>query len=213
MPLTCLFLALSMACAQADGPPAPASGGGSLEKSRLIRYTRSEAGYEATLAVNDRTNMLIFSLTARGANAGGHPPMSRRLEIWKPLLDQLFHERGPQNEYLLTVGEYPELNRRMAAGAVCLEAWDSKTGRPRTGPVGPTLKTLLDRDDAYAELEAFFAPVGYRVTVDHVENVMICRWKGLGGPDDRCQASSDAESLVPCGASMIFKLSRESAAH
>ena len=109
----CMVLAASAACGQADQPAPPGAGRGSVEKTQPTRYTRSEAGYEATLAVNDRTQMLAFTITARGAEAGGHPSMSRRLEIWKPLLEQHFKERAPQNEYLLAVGDYPELNRRM----------------------------------------------------------------------------------------------------
>jgi hypothetical protein len=207
--LTCMFLALATTCAQADRATAPASGGGSIEKSRLSRYTRSEAEYDATLAVNDRTSMLILTFTAHGANTGGHPSMSRRLEIWRPLLEQLFRERGRQREYLLTVGEYPELKRRMAEAAVCLDEWDPKTGRPLTGQAGPALRALLGREHLYAELDAFFVSVGYLVTVDHVEGVMICRWKDLGGPAARCKVSTDADSLAPCGASIIFKLTRK----
>jgi hypothetical protein len=206
--LTCIFLALATACAQADRSTAPASGGGSIEKSRVSRYTRSEAGYDATLAVNDRASMLILTFTAHGANTGGHPSMSRRLEIWRPLLEQLFRERGRQQEYLLTVGEYPELKRRMAEAAVCLDEWDPKTGRPLAGQAGPALGALLTREHLYAELDAFFASLSYLVTVDYVEGVMICGWKDLGSPAAPCQVSTDADSLAPCGASIIFKLTR-----
>jgi hypothetical protein len=206
-PALLTFLALAVVCAPVDRRVTTASDG-YIERGRVSRYTRSEAEYDATVAVNDRTSMLILRFAAHGMSAGGSPSMSRRLEIWRPLLEQLFHERGRQPRYLLTVGEYPELTRRMAEAAVCVEKWDPKTGRPLTGRAGPALRALLVGEHLYPELGAFFASVGYLVSVDHVENVMICQWKDLGGPPARCNASIEADSLAPCGASIIFELTR-----
>ena len=205
-----MVLALTAACAPTDRPNAAASEG-YVEKSHVSRYTRTADNYDATLSVNDRTGMLILAVTARVANPGVRPSMSSRLTFWKPLLDQLFREHGRQPEYLLAVGDYPELRRRMAEAAICLGDWDPKTGRPRAGRAGPALKTMLARERLYQELDSFFGSMGYLVAVDHVEGVMICPWKNLGDLGTRCAASGEADSLVPCGALIIFKLSRADA--
>jgi hypothetical protein len=195
------------ACARPGSGTAPASSA-SLDKPRLDHYTRSDDGHDAMLVVNEAGRMLSLTLTPRHHERGLRP-MDKRLETWRPLLEQLFRERGRRPEYFLTVGEYPELRRRIAEAAVCSGKWDPVTGRPRIGDAGLAMKDLLIGERLYPELNVFFASLGYLVSVEYAGGVMICGWNELGGSDARCDGHKQAGFVAPCGASIIFKLTRK----
>jgi hypothetical protein len=156
---------------------------------------------------HEKTGVLNLRVTATPSTRGAPLPMAQRLELSKPLLDQVFQQHR-RKDYLLTVGEYPELGSRAATAAACSGKWNAKTGQPRTGKAAAAFKELLSDSRLYPEIETFFDSFGYRATVNSVEAVMLCRWRDIKPAtlDSGCHPSLRPQSLVPCGASITLRL-------
>jgi hypothetical protein len=158
--------------------------------------------------LRDKRGVLNLRLTAEGNQPTAGILMAKRLELWKPLLEQAFREHGQQKEYLLTVGEYPDLSARAAVAAVCSKAWNLKTGMPKVGDAGAAFKDLLVENRLYQELEPFFDSFGYGVSLSSAEAVMTCPWKEIRSEPvgNGCRPNAEPDSMVPCGASLVFRL-------
>jgi len=202
-----LVLTASSSCGQSAPPITPAPGG-ALAKPPVTRYIRSAGGYEARLVAGDHRNVLALTLASAAAPGLPPLPMTERLEMWRPLVEQLFRERGRQLEYLVTVGEYPELKRRIIDAAACSDEWDPSTGQPRGGRPDEAIKDLLTQAELYPEIGAFFTSLGYATSIDHAEGVMICRTDAIDRPAVRCSGMTGVVAMAPCGASIVFKLTR-----
>jgi hypothetical protein len=143
------------------------------------------------------------------AAEGKAPPLSmtRRLEILKPLVEQAFREHGRLPAYTVTVGAYPELKARLAVAAASSGKWSLASGKPKTGNAGAFVKELLASEKLYPELESFFDSFGYGVSISSVEEVMLCHWKEIKSEaTSPRQPDIRAESLLPCGASLVFRI-------
>lgn len=180
---------------------------GSLNKSE-VRLVRSQDGYDAVLTLHLASRTLSLRLEPTQKTSARPLPMTKRLELWRPLIDQLFRERPGVKSYLLTVGEYPELGKRIAVAAACSGNWNPRTGQPRAGSAAKGMRTLLDDHNLYRELDSFFDALGYRTSIESAEGVMLCPWKQFADDEIHlpCQAKLRSESLVPCGASLVFRL-------
>ena len=198
------LVALATLAALGQTPGATPRAGG-LDKTPPIRLTRVEAPYQATLQLFGTRGIMSLAVTAEGAVPP--PSMAKRLEILKPLVEQAFQEHGRLQEYIVTVGGYPELRTRLAVAAAASGKWNMTSGKPRAGHAGAFVKDLLTSRKLYPELDSFFDPFGYGVSVSSVEEVMLCR---------RDEFKSEAaasfktgmrpESLLPCGASIVFRI-------
>ena len=204
--LALTFLVLLVSCAQAASQAQPPSA--SLDKTPPNRFARTEDGHEATLLVHEKRPVLNISVRASPASGPAPLPMARRLELARPLLEGAFQAQGRRPEYLLTIGEYPELAGRLAVAAACSRKWDARTGKPRGENVGQILHDLIAQDHLTPELEAFFDGLGYRASVHSAESVLLCRWRDLRGQAQAasCPLALDDDALVPCGASLVFRL-------
>jgi len=180
---------------------------GSLNKS-VVRLARSENGYDAVLIFHLASRTLSLRVEPKAETRGTPLPMSGRLDLWRPLLGQLFQQRPGVDSYLLTVGEYPELAGRIAVAAACSGKWNPQTGQPHIGNASKALKALLDDPSLYRELDSFFDAMGYRTSIDSAEGIVLCPWKQFSenGAHLPCRAKLESESLMPCGASLVFRL-------
>lgn len=180
---------------------------GSLNKSE-VRLVRSQGGLDAIVTFHLASHTLSLRVEPK-PETGAHPlPMTRRLELWRPLIDQLLREHPGAEIHLLTVGEYPELGARIAGAAACSGNWNPRTGKPRSGNAAKAIKALLDDHSVYQELDSFFDALGYRTSVESAESVVLCPGKQFAGDEIHlpCQAKLQSEALVPCGASLVFRL-------
>ncbi len=203
--LRLFLLPLLISCGPAAGPGEQSHT--PPDKATPIRLTRVEGAYEATLLFNENRGLLSFGVVSRQPTAGASLPMSRRVEMWRPLLEDLFRERGRSKEYLVAVGEYPEITARIATAAVCSGKWNLSTGRPRSGAPGAAIKELLVDGSLTPELQALFEPLGYSISVRSAEQVMLCRWKEVQSePPASCRSNVAPDSQVPCGASILFRI-------
>lgn len=204
--LTLSFLVLLAAsCIQSPSRAQPPSA--ALDKTPPIRFARTEGGHDATLLLHEKRAVLNLSVRAL-ADAGAALPMAQRLELWRPLLEAAFQAHGRKPQYLLTLGEDPELAGRLAVAAACSRKWDARTGKPRGEEAGQMVRGLIAQDRMTAELERFFDSLGYRATVHSAESVVLCRWRDLkgGAQTAPCPLTLDGDALVPCGASLVFRL-------
>jgi len=181
--------------------------GGSLNKSE-VHLVRSQDGYDAVLTLHLASHTLSLRVEPKPENSGPPLPMTRRLELWRPLIDQLLREHPGTEIHLLTVGEYPELGARIAGAAACSGNWNPRTGKPHSGNAAKAIKTLLNDHSLYRELDSFFDGLGYRTSIESAEGVVLCPGKQFAGDEVHfpCQAKLHSESLVPCGASLVFRL-------
>src|SRR5438046_2391159 len=148
--VTGCFAALSLgACGQTPERRPP-------EKSPLVRLTRIEAGFEATLMFQKKSGLLNFGIVPQEGKRAAGLPMLKRVDLWRPLVEQLFKEHGRAKEYLVAVGQYPELSSRLAFAAACSGKWNTQTGQPRTGGANPAVKQLIADRRLNSEIEAFF---------------------------------------------------------
>jgi len=173
-----------------------------------VRLARTEEGSQAILLFHEKRGILSLRIIPKPETRHALLPMARRVELWKPLLEEAFQKYGRRKDYTLTVGVYPELGGRIAAAAACSGKWNPKTGQPLEGNAATALKDLLNAQSLYRELHEFFDGMGYRVSVDSTEGVMLCRWKRVKPDtlDPACHPSMRPESFVPCGASIVFRL-------
>ena len=197
-------LLLLIACGGAAAPETPT---GTLAKTPPLQLTRTEAGHEATLLFQAAADLLSLQVRPLGDDASPLP-MTRRTALWAPLLDELFAQHGRRPTYLLAVGDYPELNARLAAAAACSDEWDVTRGRPRSGDAGSSVVRCLDGADAYGELTQLFTPRGYRVSTHSAESVLTCAWKEVprAAAEVECARDVSPDAIVPCGASILFRL-------
>lgn len=205
--LTLSFLVLLIAsCIHPTSQAQPSSA--TLDKTPPIRFARTEDGQEATLLLHEKRSVLNLSVRASAGAGTAALPMMKRLELWRPLLEAAFQAHGRKPQYLLTVGEDPELAGRLAVAAACSRKWDPRTGKPRGEEAGQMIRGLIAQDRMTAELERFFDSLGYRATVHSAESVVVCRWRDLkgGAQGASCPLTLDGDALLPCGASLVFRL-------
>jgi hypothetical protein len=200
-----LVLPLWLSCGGAAGPrgetPAP------LVKTTPVAYTRVDGNDEATLELNESRGLLSLRAAARQPAPGAVLPTARRVELWKPLLEDMLRGRGRRKEYRVVVGDYPELPARIAAAAACSGQWDFATGKPRSGEPNATIQGMLADGSLTPELKALFESLAYSLSVRSVEKVLLCRWKEIQpGPPGSCRSDVKPESQVPCGASILFQI-------
>lgn len=174
-----------------------------LQKHAQTQLTRTEGDYEATLLLIEKRGIINLRVSSRRDADTTKLPITRRLELFRPLLEQALRERGRRTGYLLTVGEYPELNMRLGDAAACSEKWNSTTGTARSGDPGTAAKDLLAEARAYRELEPLFESLGYRIAVESVESVVLCRGNEIQPQSCR---KIQPNSKLPCGASILFRL-------
>lgn len=201
-----LLMALGLlgACSQTPSGDQDAS---ALRKEAPVRLTRSENGHVAEVALRSDGGALQLTVTSA---AGDRPlPMARRIEMWKPLLEETLN-RSPRRDYLLTVGQYPELSERIAGAAACSGRWNLETGAALSSPAGAAVAALMTSEHLYPEVSALTESLGYRASVSSVESVVLCAWKSVGGSAaSACARAIDADAKVPCGASIVFRISPE----
>jgi hypothetical protein len=201
----CYAIIVLIACGQPAGPGDPNQR--SLEKTEPIRLTRKEGDYEATLLFQERRGLLSFGIVSLQKTEAAPLPMASRAELWRPLLEQLFRAQGRRKDYLLAVGQYPELGGRIAAAATCSGKWNPNTGKPRAGNAGAEVKELLNTGNLTPEVASFVDSFGYRLSVSSTEQVMLCRWKEIQpGTTASCRPNLGPDSWVPCGASILFRM-------
>lgn len=195
-------LLVMVACSQGASDQSTA-----LRKEDPIRLTRTENGYEAELQFRPERAVISLRLTPRTASDPTPLTMSRRIELWRPLLDQALRQFRRDGDYLLTVGEYPELSDRIAAAVACSGKWDGRNGRPVAGPANAMLKDVAS-ETMFGELTQLVGPFGYRVSLESAESVMLCPWRSFGDHVKAGCASFDPDARVPCGATLLFRMSR-----
>ncbi|HKX00741.1 MAG TPA: hypothetical protein VJN43_23570 [Bryobacteraceae bacterium] len=195
------WLAISIPGPANAQPPKP------LDKT-AIHLFRTEDGHKATLIFHEKTGVLNLGIVPNPATRHALLSMTKRIELWKPLVEELFEKYGRRKDYRLTVGLYPELGGRIAAAAACSGKWNPKTGQSLEGAAGAALKDLFTNHALYRELDAFFDTLGYRVSLDSAEAVMRCRWNRVKPEpvDPTCHPNVRPLSWVPCGASLVFRL-------
>jgi hypothetical protein len=134
--------------------------------------------------------------------------MARRVELWRPLIEQVFAERGRLPGYTLSVGEYPELAPRLAATAAASGDWDTSTGEVREGDAASVLQSLLADGSAFPELGRLFDPLGYGLRLHSAESVMVCRLGDIdfSGPGAPPRPDLPPDARVPCGALLVFRI-------
>jgi hypothetical protein len=182
-----------------------------LDKTTPVRLMQAEEGYDAILLVHPHRDLLNLQIVTKGT--AEVPPASQRTESWKSLLEQAFREQGRKPTYLLTVGQYPELAPRLAVAAAASDNCNLKTGKPRSGEADAVIKDLIAHGRFFPELDALFEPFGYRVSVESVEAVMLCRWSEIQPHDVQQHPNIRPDSLVPCGASLVFRLTTSQGAN
>jgi hypothetical protein len=181
-----------------------------LPKQPPIEWRQTQDGHEARLLLYEQRGMvrLGFAPAPQGDRA---VPMAKRATLWKPLLEQMFRERGHRSEYLLAVGQYPELEARIAIAAADSGRWDPGSGRVRTGDAAAFVKELLTEKALWPEIASLFESLGYRLAVHSVESVVLCKGSEIqcGPPACRASPALPPDSTVPCGASVLFRLTRD----
>jgi len=203
--LTRLLTLVLLLIACGSDVPASQKPAAALRKEDAVKLSRSADGYTGTLEWRAGTEMISLRVAPVAAADGPPLSMSRRIELWRPLLGQLFTEHGRRKTYLLTVGEYPELAPRMAAAAACSDKWDLKTGRPLASGNGAIVDLLSDAR-LYRELGALMTELGYDVAVQSAEAVVLCSWEAVADRIEGCSRTPPATAKVPCGASIVFRL-------
>ena len=201
-----LCYAVVLLTAFGQAPDAGKQNKGILQKVEPIRLARTEAGYEATLLFQSNSGLLSFGIQPQRGSTGATLAMTKRIELWRPLMNRLLREQGRRKEYIVAVGEYPELGARIASAAVCSGQWNLETGKPLTGSASQEVKNILTKQPA-SELEPFFSSFGFRVSVDNVENVVICPWARVRPVQDLpCGSAPAPTAQVPCAASILFRI-------
>jgi hypothetical protein len=198
-----VLLVASYTQSASQAQPASAS----LDKTPPIRFARTESGNEATLLLHEKRSVINLSVRAPVGPGTAPLPITKRLELWRPPLEAAFQGRGRHPEYFLTVGEYPELAGRLAVASVCSRKWEPRTGQPREEDAAQMVRGLIAQDRLTAELERLFDSLGYRAVIHSADSVLVCRWRDLRREvHASCPLALDDDALVPCGASLVFRL-------
>jgi len=98
--------------------------------------------------------------------------------------------------------------KKMAIDAGCVDPALRAKGLMRGGRPDEAIKDLLTQAELYPEIGAFFTSLGYATSIDHAEGVMICRTDAIDRPAVRCSGMTGVVAMAPCGASIVFKLTR-----
>ena len=177
------------------------------QKSTPVRVEKTEDGVEAAVSFHAKNKLLLLQSSA--SDSSKHPlPMKQRVVRWEPLLRKLFAQQPKEPEYSVSVGEYAELNRRLANAAVASGEWNLQTGAPKNGDASAALKKLIEKNGLHRELLQLFETLGYDLAVGSAESVVLCRWKEIPKTAEEPAApavSVPPDALVPCGASLLFR--------
>ena len=180
------------------------------EKVAPVRLTRKDGGYEAVLQFQSNRALLSLSIDPVRDKSGAKLPMQERTSRWRPLLAQFLKEQGRRKELLVAVGDYPELDARLASSAICSATWDPDAGAFRGISANAAAKEILGRERLAPEIESLFSKVGYDLTVDQVENVIVCPWSRIQpSVVPSCASTLKGSSKAPCGASILFRATRK----
>lgn len=180
-----------------------------LDKAPPFRIAHVESGYEVAAQLHEARDVINLEAVPQGGAGVAPMPMTKRVQLWRPLLEQLFRERGRKREYVLTVQGYVELNTRMAAAAATSRIWDADAGAPKSGSLGHAILEILNTGPLYPELVTLFEPLGYQVAAVHADKILLGRWSDIAR--DVAPAMSDVATLTPAaelpyGASIVFRL-------
>ncbi len=201
---------LTVACGQERPPDTQAAGTAPVSAPREevpARLVRTQGPYEAEVSVQQNGGAL--SLRISPADAAAALPMTQRLELWRPLVEQALRDSGRRGEVRLMLGDYPELGPRVALAAACSGKWDPVTGRPTSGRVNTALLALMADTSLFAELSQFAGSLGYRASVASADAPVLCTWESVQPvAADRCRPALEASASVPCGATVVFQLRR-----
>jgi hypothetical protein len=180
----------------------------SPEKNKPLRLSRTDNGYLVTLLFREKRGLISFELAPQEKSPTPAPPMATRVVLWKPLIEEFLRERGRKPSYLLAVGQYPELSSRLASAAACSGNWNFKTGKPHRGNPNVAIQQLINANHLTPEIDSLFSSAGYRVSVDSVEQVMLCHGADLQpDPAASCHPKKfERDAQLPCGASIVFRL-------
>jgi hypothetical protein len=180
-----------------------------LDKVPPFRIAHVESGYEVAAQLHEGRDVLNLQAVPRSGAGVAPMPMTKRVQLWRPLLEQLFRERGRKREYVLTVQGYVELNTRMAAAAATSQIWDADAGAPKSGGLGRAVLEILNTGPLYPELVTLFEPLGYQVAAVHADNILVGRRSDIAreiapAPSDVATLTPNAK--LPYGASIVFRL-------
>ena len=203
--LVCVGFMLQAAIGEEPAQPAKPP-----QKVAPIRLAKATDGIEAVVLFNPKSRLLTLTLVPPDGTTKIALPMRERANRWKPLLAEFLAKRPPDEAYQLVVGDYPELAPRLAVAALRSGDWDSRAGRLRNGDTNEGIRKAIESERICLEVSQLFDALGYTAKVDSVENVILCRWKEI--PDAQLPAdvaAPDLNSLVPCGASLLFRVTKK----
>lgn len=193
-----LLTACSPEVPSASQPAAP------LKRDESVQLTRAVEGHTGTLEWRPGPGLIALRVA-------GAPPSATQLDtaarvaLWTPLVQQLLDTQGRRPTYLLAVGDYPEFGNRLAAGVACSGKWDLTAGRP-VASAPDIVRQTMDDPGVFREVSALGAKLGYSVAVHTAENVVLCQWSSVRDAASGCRQPIAASARVPCGASVVFKL-------
>lgn len=113
---------------------------------------------------------------------------------------------GPlPNRFSFSMAGYREPLEYLARTAACDRNWDGARGQPLRGTAAPYLLKLLEGDNAFPALSAFFRTRGYRVQAVSIEQILTepCRKPQC---DATCPAAT--KQRVPADALISFEIQK-----
>jgi hypothetical protein len=168
---------------------------GQLDKPSPLHLTHGNASLDVIVERG------IMRFTARPAS-----PLDQRIEGLRSLLSSFFADHPKERRYTLTLGEYPELNARMASAASCSQQWDTAAGRVRSGDSNAWLRKTLGETEAFREVVPVFDAFGYGIDIGSMESIAVCGLAEIdwAGVQRSCQTPIPRGAKLPCGALITF---------
>jgi hypothetical protein len=118
----------------------------------------------------------------------------------------------PVWSFCMRLETYPEMSYRVASLAAVSKNWDRRQGRAKTSFTNSLITTLANSQETYGELRELFSALGYRITLQSAEKVLVDRVKMLPYGAELSARGIGPNTPVPFDAILWFRVELQAAA-
>jgi hypothetical protein len=222
--LVCLVIQGWAGEAHAVPPPRPAAGQTQVTTTAdgtLVPVTVTQQGsariyFDATLG-DIRSNLKV-SYRDKSCIFTTEPVTHKAPWIWPPFAHQAPllqatlrtalsnpHDH-PAWSFCMRLETYPEMSYRVASLAAASKNWDRRRGRAKTTFTNTLITSLANSQETYGELRELFSALGYQITLQSAEKVLVDRAKMLPYGAELAAQGISPGTPVPFDAILWFRV-------
>jgi hypothetical protein len=177
--------------------------------SARVYFDAALGAIQSKLKVSYRDNSCIFDTEPITHKAPWiWPPFAHQAPLLQATLQTALpnpHDH-PVWAFSMRLATYPEMSYRVASLAAVSKNWDRRRGRAKTTFTNSLITSLANSQETYGELRELFATLGYQITLQSAEKVLVDRVKMLPYGAELAAQGINPGTPVPFDAILWFRV-------